>query len=419
MDPVIARFLTGLYDSFLLGILIIIKIVKKSIGVFIKRCISYIETNTKTMFFLIKKYLNGKTSRSEEKKILAWIKESEANKKQYIDQITSWNNFQVNKNLTKSKDAFKLINKKLNITEIKKEKTYNIRNFSKYSALFLLAISTLYFLSNLSTSDIPIKNKMVSVPVTESIDDQIVLINEDGSSDIISAEKQQLSFSKENEDVEKLSFNTLKIPRGKVFKIILSDGTMVWLNAESKIRFPEKFLNSEDTRTVYLEGEAFFDVTHNKDKPFIVKSGELEIKVLGTKFNISSYPSEEHIKTTLVDGSVEIGIPAKNSLPLKLKPNYQAAYERSSFSSSVLKVNTDDFTAWIDKRIVFKNETFKSITTKIERIYNVNITNELENFDQERFTGEFDIETIEDILKTLKEISNFDYKINGRNIRIY
>ncbi len=371
------------------------------------------------MFFLIKKYLNGKTSRSEEKKILAWIKESEANKKQYIDQITSWNNFQVNKNLTKSKDAFKLINKKLNITEIKKEKTYNIRNFSKYSALFLLAISTLYFLSNLSTSDIPIKNKMVSVPVTESIDDQIVLINEDGSSDIISAEKQQLSFSKENEDVEKLSFNTLKIPRGKVFKIILSDGTMVWLNAESKIRFPEKFLNSEDTRTVYLEGEAFFDVTHNKDKPFIVKSGELEIKVLGTKFNISSYPSEEHIKTTLVDGSVEIGIPAKNSLPLKLKPNYQAAYERSSFSSSVLKVNTDDFTAWIDKRIVFKNETFKSITTKIERTYNVNITNELENFDQERFTGEFDIETIEDILKTLKEISNFDYKINGRNIRIY
>lgn len=371
------------------------------------------------MLFLIKKYLNGKTSLSEEEKILAWIKESEANRKRYIDQIRSWNSFKFNKNLTKSKDAFKLINEKLNIITIKNEKSYTIRNFSKYSAVFLLAISTLYFFYNLTTGDTPINNKMVSVPVTETNDDQIVLTNGDGSSDIISAEKQQLTFSEAIGDIEKLTFNTLKIPRGKVFKIILSDGTMVWLNAESKIRFPDKFLSSEDSRTVYLEGEAFFDVAHNKDKPFIVKSGDLEIKVLGTKFNISSYPSEEHIKTTLVAGSVEVGIPATKSLPVKLAPNYQAAYKRSSLSGTVSKVNTDDFTAWIDKRIVFKNETLKSITTKIERTYNVNITNELENYDRERFTGEFDIETIEDILKTLKEISDFNYKINGRNIRIY
>lgn len=371
------------------------------------------------MFFLIKKYLNGKTSLNEEKKLLAWIKESEANRKQYIDQIKSWDNGQVNKNLTKSKDAFNLINKKLNILEVKKEKTYNIRDFYKYSAVFLIAISTLYFFYNHTTGNTQIKNKMVAVPAAEQIEDEIVLINEDGSSNIIPAEKQQLTFSKANGNVEELSFNTLKIPRGKVFKIILSDGTMVWLNAESKIRFPEKFLDSEDTRTVYLEGEAYFDVTHNIDKPFIVKSGGLEVKVLGTKFNISSYPSEEQIKTTLVAGSVELRTPAKKSQPYKLEPNYQAAYERSSFSSKVSRVNTDDFTAWIDKRIVFKNETFKSITTKIERTYNVNITNELKNFNQENFTGEFDIETIEDILKALKEISNFNYNINGRNIRIY
>lgn len=371
------------------------------------------------MFLLILKYLNGKASLSEEEKILTWIKESEANKKQYIEQIKSWNNFQGNKNLTKSKDAFKLINEKLNINHYNKEKSYNFRNFFKYTAVFLVAISTLYFFHNHSTSNTPIPNKMVSIPLTETNDDQIVLIKDDGSSDIISAKKQQLIFSEEKGDVEKLSFNTLKIPRGKVFKIILSDGTVVWLNAESKIRFPEKFLSSQDTRTVYLEGEAFFDVTHSKEKPFIVKSGALEIKVLGTKFNISSYPSEEHINTTLVAGSVEVKTPATKSMPFKLEPNYQASYKKSSNSRIVSKVNTEDFTAWIDKRIVFKNETFKNITIRIERTYNVNITNELENFDQQRFTGEFDKETIEDILNSLKEISNFNYKINGRNIRIY
>lgn len=372
-----------------------------------------------TKFFLIQKYLDGKTSPREEQQLLDWVKENNTNKQQYIDQITSWNKIQGNKNLTKSNVAFKKLAKRLNITPSLKEKTYPFRSFLKYAAIFVVAVSSIYFFNTSSTSNTYLNPRTVSLPVEGLNDDQIVLQKEDGTENIIDAEEMQLSYLSSNTSTEKLSYNTLTIPRGKVFKIILSDGTKVWLNAESKIRFPEKFLKQEDTRTVYLEGEAFFDVSHNKKQPFIVKSGKLEIKVLGTKFNVSSYASEENISTTLVDGSVQIGNSENEFPPVLLKPNDQANYEKSSLKATVSRVNTNDYTAWIDKRIVFRNETFKNIATRIERTYNVNINNDLENFEQQRFTGEFDIETIEDILKTLKEIANFQYKIKGRNINIY
>lgn len=372
-----------------------------------------------TRFFLIQKYLNGKTSLREEQQLLAWIKESENNKQQYIDQITSWNNFQGNKNLTKSNIAFKILSEKLNIKVSPKRKKYPFRSLLKYAAIFLVVFPSLYFFYTSTTTNTYLNPKTVSIPVKEFNEDQIVLKKGDGTENIIAAEEEQLIYLNANKEAEKLTYNTLTIPRGRVFKILLSDGTKVWLNAESKIRFPEKFLPTEDTRTVYLEGEAFFDVAHNKDKPFKVKTGALEIEVLGTKFNVSSYVSEENISTTLVDGSVQINNAENESPPLLLVPNDQANYGRESLSGKVSKVNTADFTAWIEKRIIFKNETFKNIAARIERTYNVNITNDLENFDQQRFTGEFDIETIEDILKAMREISDFKYKINGRNINIY
>lgn len=370
-------------------------------------------------FFLIQKYLDGKTSPTEEQQLLNWVGESEKNKQQYINQITSWNNFQGSKKLTKSIDAFNTLNKRLNITSEKKKKTYGFQTFLKYAAVFIIAVPSLYFFYKTVHAETPLKQKMVSIPVIEEGSDLIVLTREDGTENIISEEEEQLTYLETTTASEKLSYNTLTIPRGRVFRIILSDGTKVWLNAESKIRFPEKFLASEGTRTVYLEGEAFFDVSHNKDQPFIVKSGKLDVTVLGTQFNISSYPSEENISTTLVEGSVEVNAHNRESQPVLLKPNFQANYEKSTLKNTIAKVNAADFTAWIDRRILFKNETFENITNKIERTYDVNITNELENFDRVRFTGEFDIETIEEILKAMSEISDFNYKINGRNITIY
>jgi ferric-dicitrate binding protein FerR (iron transport regulator) len=249
--------------------------------------------------------------------------------------------------------------------------------------------------------------------------DKIILIKEDGSENIVPDKEEELSYLEDKKPGEKLVFNSIIVPKGKIFKIVLSDGTKVWLNADTKITFPQKFLASGDTRTVVLNGEAFFEVAHNKDQPFIVKSNDLEIEVLGTRFNVSSYASGNQISTTLVEGSVKINNSQDSIAELILKPSYQAAFNKKTEKLEAFKVNTSDFTAWMDNKILFRNEAFKELILKIERGYNVNIINQIPELETERFTGEFDNENIEDIIKTFSSRLDFRYKIENKTITIY
>lgn len=370
------------------------------------------------MFFLIQKYLNRKTTPAEEEEILDWVLKSESNKQEFIQQIATWNNFQGNKKFYNSEKAFNILSKKLNRKE-KPIRVLPLQKLLKYAAILFIAVPSLYFVYTNTRATGSMEEKMVSVPGEAAGEEHILLVKGDGSETIIAEGEEQLSYISSGDSIEKLSYNTLSVPRAKVFKLVLSDGTKVWLNADSKLKFPEKFLSSEENRMVYLEGEAFFEVSHNKDKAFIVVSGEVDIVVLGTKFNVSSYPSEDRISTTLVEGAVAITSDTNALDPIKLTPQHQSVFNKETRENTVSIVNTGDFTAWIDKRIIFKNKAFKDISSTLERTYNVNIKNNLKDFEQERFTGEFDIETIEDILITMKALSNFNYKINGRDITIY
>jgi transmembrane sensor len=158
-------------------------------------------------------------------------------------------------------------------------------------------------------------------------------------------------------------WRTIEIPKKGQYKLQLSDGTQVWLNSASTLRFPMKFETTN--RTVYLEGEAFFEVTKNAQKPFIVKSTAHEVKVLGTSFNLSAYPNEA-IQTSLLTGAVEVKTPSKK---VNLHPGMQsAAFEGQLISR---EVDVASISAWKDNRFVFAKEPLTSIMKKLERWYDV------------------------------------------------
>jgi len=235
----------------------------------------------------------------------------------------------------------------------------------------------------------------------------------DGTIKVIGKDKKELSYIQETSKKEELAYNELIVPRGEVFKIILSDSTIVWLNADSKLRYPKFFLKNLDTRK-----EAYFDVAHNTEQPFIVETNSIDVKVLGTQFNVSSYPNHEVISTTLVKGSVSINEKNKQENSILITPDQQASFNKNSNELSSKFVNTENYTAWIQKRIVFDKMPFAHILEKIERTYNVNIQNNNEELNKELFTGEFDVENIETIFKALSTSINFEYDITKNQIII-
>ncbi len=239
---------------------------------------------------------------------------------------------------------------------------------------------------------------------------------------------------------DKISYNELTTPRGSKSSITLTDGTQVWLNAGSTIKYPDRF--GTDQREIFLEGEAFFDVKRDESRPFFVKTNEIYIKVLGTQFNVKSYPEENTIETTLVTGSIEIEAKKAGTIQkqcLKLKPNQKATFSKSSHKLSLLeekipgriksarveevkisdKINTEIITSWKDDKLVFSKERFEDILVKMERWYDVEIILNDENLKDYKYTGAFEKETLEQALNALKMATPFEYSVDKNYIIIY
>ena len=239
---------------------------------------------------------------------------------------------------------------------------------------------------------------------------------------------------------DEIAWNELHIPLGSKSKIVLSDGTQIWLNAGSTLKYPGKFRSR--SREIFLEGEAFFDVTHDKDRPFRVSTPELHIKVLGTRFNVKSYPEDNTVETTLISGSIEIeakqaGRNKKNQL--RLEPNQKATFIKTTNKLTLDavsepakmktqpvgliniddQVNTDIVTSWTQNRLVFSRERFEDIAVKLERWYNVQIIIEDEEVKNYLYTGTFNNETLEQALNALRIASDIHYTIDKDTILIY
>ncbi|WP_073083547.1 FecR family protein [Chitinophaga jiangningensis] len=204
-------------------------------------------------------------------------------------------------------------------------------------------------------------------------------------------------------------------------KIRLPDGTTVMLNADSKISYSKNF--GAHSRSVILEGEAYFDVVSNAESPFVIHTENADIRVLGTTLNVRSYPGEAKFETSLINGKVEVSL--KNSKKaFILKPSEKLVLPKNNVSAlNLTQVRMLDSavveTAWIKGQLSFVDEPFSAIAAELERQYNV--TFEFNNTDamQHRYTGIFDKTKIEDVLNILKLIKPFNYTITNNTVIIF
>lgn len=181
-----------------------------------------------------------------------------------------------------------------------------------------------------------------------------------------------------------IQYAEVEVKYGQTGHLVLFDGTEVWLNSGSKFKYPDRF--NKDERSVFIEGEAFFKVTKNKDLPFKVKTGELEVEVLGTEFNVTAYPGESCQSIVLVEGKVKLNSMNGSSLG-ELTPGQRAVMTQGKASIQIQKADPYFYTSWKDGIVVFNDEKLRDIAKKLERWYNVEIKFEQENFKDFKFTG--------------------------------
>lgn len=207
------------------------------------------------------------------------------------------------------------------------------------------------------------------------------------------------------------AFNTITTPRGGQYQVILSDGTKVWLNSASSLKYPPFFSGKE--RRVYLTGEAYFEVAKNVDMPFKVSIKEMSIKVLGTHFNVISYKDEKEVKTTLLEGSVKLSSNGNEAL---LKPGQQGILKAEQSSFNIREVTIEDEVAWKNGLFAFKNESIQTIMEEISRWYDVDVIFN-EPLVRRNFGGTISrFKDVAEVLRALELTGSVHFKVEGRRI---
>lgn len=212
------------------------------------------------------------------------------------------------------------------------------------------------------------------------------------------------------------NYQTLSVPPGGEYKLILSDGSAVWLNSDTRIRFPLAF--SGNKRTVFLEGEAYFEVAHHPSQPFIVSVKDMEVEVLGTKFNVKAYSDDSTVYTTLAEGRVKTIIPRSNT-NLLLTPNQQCIFNKSNGKMQKREVDAYTFTGWTQGKFIFENETLEEIMKQLSRWYGIEVLYQNPQIKNYRFTGYVDrFDQISTLLDMLEKTYNITFYIQGKTIVI-
>jgi ferric-dicitrate binding protein FerR (iron transport regulator) len=309
------------------------------------------------------KYFRGNLSKQEEKNMLDWLDESEANREEFLKERKLW-------------DIILLNSTETSVNENKNDKIRFERpirwaiEFSKMAAVFMVAVGFSIWLINRNQLKEPGKLNIVEVPI------------------------------------------------GQRVLLTLSDGSKVWLNAKSKFSYPDHF--GKNNRSVELDGEALFDIVHNQDAPFVVNTPKYKVKVLGTQFNVYGYKNSNIFETTLIRGKVVLSKNGTQNSPVELKPDEQFVFDSHTNKSEIHKVATMEYITWINGTFAFNDQQFSSIVQRLERYYEKNIDvqyPELMNF---RFTGKFRYsDPLPVIFDVVKKNKPFNYKLIGNKYIIY
>ena len=210
---------------------------------------------------------------------------------------------------------------------------------------------------------------------------------------------------------EELSYNQIIVPAGERFLVQLSDGTKVWINSESALRYPAYF--GKNIREVEARGNVYFEVAKDSTRPFVVASRELTTEVLGTRFEVNTYGDRDEVSATLVEGSVRVGV---GSRFVVIKPNQQFTFNTKSGTIKVNEVDAARKVMWKDGILVIDNEAFRDVVWKLERWYGVSIVNETGLVFTQSFSVEFDREDIHMAIESLCTNLNITYMMDKDRI---
>ena len=214
----------------------------------------------------------------------------------------------------------------------------------------------------------------------------------------------------------KEEYNSLKIPVGGFYKLVLSDGTKVWLNADSELKYPVRFVGGK--REVYLKGEGYFQVSKDSCRQFIVHLQNSEITVLGTAFNVSAYEDEAHVYTTLEEGRVAF-YSRQNKQRILLKPGMQSDMEVATGKTVVSEVDPSLYSAWIEGRFVFQSLDLESILRQLRRWYDFEVFFQQQEVKNYRFRGVLSRDMdIRQALDIIEETTDLKFDIKGKTILV-
>ena len=215
------------------------------------------------------------------------------------------------------------------------------------------------------------------------------------------------------ENDQSLHFSEIHVPFGQMSQLTLSDGTKVWLNSGTTLRYPDRF--GDASRSVIVKGEAFFKVAKNPAKPFTVNSTNFKVEVLGTSFNFSAYKEDSYASVTLVEGKVAVQDSLGKQIA-QLRPGQMATRENGSGVLDIRVVKTASYAAWTEGKIMFDDERLDQIAYKLERWFNVEISFADEQLKSKRFTGTIlKNKPVDQIMQALQLLSpiKFEHKINA------
>lgn len=303
---------------------------------------------------LLHRFFEGSSTIEEEEQIYLWLEASESNKKVLLDERLIYDSLILNSYSEARAEK----------TKIKSLRVRNIRIISTWAAIFLLLIVSTFFVLNMNSED--------------------------------------------------SELNTLIVPPGQRINLILSDNTNLWLNANTKFSYPAKF--SKNSRTVYLDGEAYFEVSENEKKPFIVKTNQGDVVVTGTTFNVESYSENGSFNTSLFEGGVDI---YKNEVKLtSLSPNQKSILQEERLL--ITSITDSDEYLWRQGLIAFKNKELEDILTTLEKYFAVDIIILNERLPQHTYTGKFrQSDGVDYALRVLQHSIRFVYERDDATGIIY
>jgi transmembrane sensor len=348
---------------------------------------------------LIIKYLDQSISENEVKELSCWVKESDENYSVFMEFKEIWNSSRLA--IGDESDVDKALSSFYSVKTEKRQSGITVKKvlalMVNAAAIFLVA----FLITTLSHNT-----------------------------------------KKSNNDIFPEGITQINIPAGHKGQVILPDGTKVWLNSNTTMKYNSRF--NEKLRKVFIDGEAFLDVAKDSTRPFQVETSEIMLQVLGTSFNVKSYGNDDDVETTLVEGSLKIISSGKQSekfAAVTLKPNEKAIYSKNSENIVVTNLSVSDqstpdirddkdktltlaneieaISAWKDDKLVFHNESFEDISVKMGRWYGLKITIVDESLKKERFTGKFvNNETVYQVLDIFNRSEPIQYTTGTKEIFI-